>query len=110
MPRDLSDTFVKQVAELTPVGAGDHPDWCDRAIELAREVQRLRAWKGRHSRRWTDLKLSIRKEIDAFSGFPGQQGAAYANRIAGLRWVLDEMDKSPDVLHEAVPTTTEPTT
>lgn len=62
-------------------------------------------WEARFKRsqqRWGNLKVRIAQEIQLFSGFEGQKGAAYANRIAGLKWVLDEMKKSPDVLAEGV--------
>jgi hypothetical protein len=59
----------------------------------------------RSQRRWGNLKARIKQEIATFqaAGFQGQQRAAYDNRIAGLNWVLHEMQKSPDVLAEALP-------
>lgn len=37
----------------------------------------------RSQRRWGNLKSQIKSEIEVFSGFTGQKGAMYANRIAG---------------------------
>lgn len=62
----------------------------------------------RSQQRWGNLKARVKAEIVALDdpSMGTQQRSQYANGVARLRWVLDEMAKSPDVLAEAVPPVT----
>lgn len=58
----------------------------------------------RERRRWGNLKARIRQEIAALSSpsLSPMQRSQYANGVARLNWVLDQMAKSADALDEVV--------
>lgn len=85
-----------------------HEETLTRAEADEAEVARLRAQFQRSQQRWGNLEARIRDEIASFENpcLSTQQRNQYANGVARLRWVLREMQKSPDVLAEALPAPT----
>ena len=87
---ELEEALYLGAAEAAPLPPQGEPDW--------------RKKFERSQMRWGNLKQKIKDEIVSFTNpcLSTQQRHQYANGVARLNWVLDEMRKSPDVLAEAL--------
>jgi hypothetical protein len=80
----------------------DVPDLLAALAQAEREREDAERKFQRSQQRWGHLKAAVKSEITYFTGsmLTPQQRSQYANGVARLTWVLDQMAKSPDVLAE----------